>query len=514
MLFLILLLSTSITVINYSSKYEMTTDEGDYIYNAFLLSSGMKTYDFFYQLQKTPGIIWLQFPIIKIFGNTFLSIFILRFISHIIAILAIIMIFLIGKKLVNAYVGIFAALFFAIDTVVIGVGGAAAPSIYSTFLLTLVFYFYIKGTKKNIFISGLFLTAAILFRPTSLVMLFPIFLFEISKYYTLRNKFANLFLFSIGSLLILIPFLLYLLTNGVFYNFISTLFNFNYYDQIPWPLFEKAENIFYNSIFKNPLAWTFTLIGIVSMIKLKQIYKWRFVILWAASFMLSFFLWRSFFPSYLTDLISPISLIAGFGAYVIFIDKSYLKSISKYSRKSIRFCSFLIFIVLFIFILVINFADPYYDADNMHKIIIDYLNHNQMQNNSSFITTNSGVLFLLGIKKDIDKVIYFGKGREEAYKLSGLEDLFGKRVAADIINYLEKNKIQIIVFSKFKESIRLDEETRKYILENYEPVYYDKNKSTYYRIKSKVKKILRKYLLFTDTRDESQEYVLFIRKST
>lgn len=252
------------------------------------------------------------------------------------------------------------------------------------------------------------------------------------------------------------------------------------------------------------------------MIKLKQIYRWRFTILWAAFFILSFFLWRSFFPSYLIDLVAPVSLIAGFGAYAALLDGAFLKLIRDYTKiklKSMRICSFAVFLSLFFFVMAINFADPYYDMGNLHKLILDSLNNNtKMQSGLSFVTTNSGVLFLLGIKDDVDKVLYFGREREKAYSLSGLEEVFGKRDIADIINYLEKNKIQIIVFSKFKDDIRLDEYTRKYVLENYEPVFYEKDNSRYYRIKSKVKKFFRKYLLFADTRDESQEYILFIRK--
>ena len=86
-LFLIIVLSLVITTINHSLKYEFSRDEGSNLFNSYLLASGMKTYTFFYFLHKTPGMIWLQYPIIKIFGNTFLAVFMLRFISNIVIIL-------------------------------------------------------------------------------------------------------------------------------------------------------------------------------------------------------------------------------------------------------------------------------------------------------------------------------------------------------------------------------------------------------------------------------------------
>ena len=66
LLILLIILSTSISILTIVSKKEFSYDEGAYFYSALRVSSGDILYKDFFWMQKTPGIIFIIIPFVKI----------------------------------------------------------------------------------------------------------------------------------------------------------------------------------------------------------------------------------------------------------------------------------------------------------------------------------------------------------------------------------------------------------------------------------------------------------------
>lgn len=509
----IILLSSIISIVNYTFKYEMIwdNDEGEFIYNSYLVSSGMKIYDFFYSFQKTPGIILVGVPVVSLFGNGFLSLFIVRIITLMFKILAIIFVFLIGKRLKNDYVGLFAALFFGIDSIINAEGGLFTPDIYTTFFAVLSIYLYLGKSAVNKAFAGFFIGMAFLFRPNSLIVPLAIFAFEMLNDCDFRAKAKNLFLVAGGFVLGILPLFLYLVYHGLLSKFFISVWTYNlHYPLGNYTFYEIIKNIFYHGVFKNALAWLFGFIGIALLVKLKELRKWSLIVLWGGLYLLSFFLWRSYTAGYLTDFIPPLALVAGYGAYNLLVKSEYLEATGVFPAIRANYLSrflFVSFILLFFFTLIVSFAIPFFDLNDLHQRRVGSLNAD-FQENVSLVTSDLGMLFLLGITSDIDSIFYEGEERTIAYKTSGLEDVYGKRKIDDIAVYLEEYDVDLLVFNSLEFKNFLGQKAREYILENYEPVYYHRD-SAYDRVKFKTKKLLRKFLLLAGTEDQSLDYVYF-----
>lgn len=511
----IILLSSVISIVNYTFKYEMIwdNDEGEFIYNSYLVSSGMKIYDFFYSFQKTPGIILVGVPVVSVFGNGFMSLFVARIITLVTKIFTIIVVFLIGKKLKNEYVGLFAALFFGIDSIINAEGGLFTPDIYTTFFASLSIYFYLNKPVISKFLAGLFLGLAFLFRPNSLVVALAIFTFEILNAGKFKAKFKNLFSAGLGFVSGILPLFLYLAYYGLLYKFFVSVWVYNlHYPVGNYSFPEIVENIFYHGVFKNAAAWVFGFVGLALFIRHKEAGRWVLIHFWAGFYLLSFFLWRSYTAGYLTDLIPPLVLIGGYGAYHVMIKRSFLSDVCNLARAKLSAAYrlvFVFFMLLVILALIVNFAIPFFDIDDLHSERISLLSAG-FQENVSVVTSDLGMLFLFGVSEP-DTYFYPGKERQIGYKNSGLENVYGEMKIEDFAAYLENNNVKLLIFNSLEIERFLDAEARRYIFENYEPVYYYRD-SMHDRIKFGTRKFLRRYLLFSDTPDSSLDYLYFKRK--
>lgn len=141
-----------------------------------------------------PLYFWLSAPIVKVFGSGEWQV---RVISAVSGVFATYLVFLIGKKLTGALVGIFSTLIFlTLGGVVIRFAHGNLDSLLTCLFLA-TFYFFIKGQEKFYFtiLSGICLGLGILVKSWG-IGLFPFFLilsyglfihgkFEIRRYLTI-----------------------------------------------------------------------------------------------------------------------------------------------------------------------------------------------------------------------------------------------------------------------------------------------------------------------------------------
>jgi len=180
-----------------------------------------------YYFDHAPLYFWLSSPIFKMFGSGEWQ---ARFISTISAVLAMLFVFLIGKRLANAKVGALSTLIFAtIGGVVIRFSHGNLDSLL-VFLFLASFYFYLESErdKKYGFLTGLALGLGLIVKSWG-VGVFPFFLIFVYSFFKNRRLPNNTLV------LIAVPTLFFLLWSAVgYWNFGQTF--------IRWYWFNPSEN--------------------------------------------------------------------------------------------------------------------------------------------------------------------------------------------------------------------------------------------------------------------------------
>lgn len=138
-----------------------------------------------YYFDHSPLYFWLSTPLIRLFGPGEWQ---ARIVSAIAAVLCAVLVFMIGRKLVNEWVGFFSVLIFlTLGGVVMRFAHGNLDSLL-TFLSLAAFYCYLKSEDGQIFsiFSGLFLGFGILVKSWGMG-LFPLYLIFIYSLFTKRR---------------------------------------------------------------------------------------------------------------------------------------------------------------------------------------------------------------------------------------------------------------------------------------------------------------------------------------
>ena len=126
-----------------------------------------------YYFDKPPLYFWLTIPLVKFFG---LGEWQVRFVSNLFAVLSVLLIYLLGKRLFNSRVGLLSAtIFLSLGQVYMRLSRGNLDALLICFFLS-TFYFYLLSEKKKLFavVCGIFLGLGFLIKGWS-VGLFPLF---------------------------------------------------------------------------------------------------------------------------------------------------------------------------------------------------------------------------------------------------------------------------------------------------------------------------------------------------
>lgn len=203
-MFLILVLTSFIIRIYFAFSTDLWLDEVLSLQNATLISS--------LDLIFSKGMYWdfhhppLYFFMLKIWSFISLEDDWLRLLNLIFFIPSVYLIFLIGKKIKDKYVGMISALLFCFHPFFINLSFQLRPYSVAIFISLLAFLFFLRHYKKNNLNDHLktsFLFALGIFIDYSIVwLLLPIFIYSIYLYLIKNNAYKNIIKIIFYSLII------------------------------------------------------------------------------------------------------------------------------------------------------------------------------------------------------------------------------------------------------------------------------------------------------------------------
>lgn len=248
----------------------------------------------------------------------------------------ILLVYLIGKQMMDSRVGLIAAFLLSISSIFFLYSNYILTGIPSTFFILLGIYVYIR--KQNLILSGVFCGAGALFRfPQGLVLVSFVISFFV-LYFKDKRKifFKNSLLFVFGFLLIHIPFFIFNYfiyrkeTSKIYHAlFRPWILGFWHQSNPAESLFVSGfrsflEYVFYyvTQIFiQNMIIFVFLLAGLFYIFKNKLYKQEKFSII-----LMSFFVFLAYFTyisnkqeRFLIALLPYASLIAAYGFYYSFV---------------------------------------------------------------------------------------------------------------------------------------------------------------------------------------------------
>jgi hypothetical protein len=277
-------------------------DEGEYAYAGQLILQGSLPYESLYNM-KLPGTYIVYAGIIALFGHTHQAIHTGLLIVNV---ATIILIFLLGKYLINPLTGIMASASFAVLSLDPAMRGIFANSEHFVILPVVGgILLLLEGLKKDrqvlLLISGLlFGTALLMKQHGALFSLFAFFYIIISQVHagTLYSSrtFVKVFLFAAGAVIPYVLICLVFVLAGVFerFWFWTVVYALRYTSQMPLSIgWEMLKDSVTGIVGSDPLVWMVAGIGLTAPVWNRRMRK-------HAMFMLGFF------------MVSLLSLLPGF----------------------------------------------------------------------------------------------------------------------------------------------------------------------------------------------------------
>ena len=285
-------------------------DEFEAIHTSWKILNGETIYIDFFQ-HHHPFLYYIIIPVIKIFGENVFTILFLRIIVYVLFLLILLITYNLAILLFDdKKIGLISLIFLSSSTFFFNKAIEIRPDVPQVLFGLLAIYFFIiqfkiKSTKYTV-LSALSLGLSFLFLQKTVFLISCILFFQLIRLYKNKIKVKQIFVYWISFILILTPYLFYLLKNGFFANYV--LFN--------WIINMKRTNSFYfffygllESFKMNTILWSFFLIGLI--FSRKYIFK-EFCIL-SLMLLLSQFLIKAPYPQYYMLLFPLMAIIAGFG---------------------------------------------------------------------------------------------------------------------------------------------------------------------------------------------------------
>lgn len=262
--YLILIIILGWSVIQSGYHYTFDIDELHIAHLIYLMTQGFKPYTGFFDVYSL-FIYWFVMPVFLIFGFSFKTVSLARFLMIAVFAVRTFLSFLLVRKVFGKLAAwIFIPLFF-LDPFVVFVSMQIRPEnlmmVFFTGLLLLASATLEKPSKKNLFAAGLIFSLTFLISPKIIPSLI-IFFVVIAYHYVKKRQFWNLLYFIDGVILTFVLYFLYFLVNG---NLLA-MFQLTFVD--PFLLNNSIRNVttlnyfyFSNSvIFGNggkPMSWIY-----------------------------------------------------------------------------------------------------------------------------------------------------------------------------------------------------------------------------------------------------------------
>lgn len=212
LLLLLILLASFIIRYWYASISNLHLDEGDVLYDANLILQGMTPFKDY--VTRAPGYLYTLAPLIKIFGYSIMTGWLIEIIADVIVCF---FIFKIGKELYNKNVGLVAAFIYGLAPLVIYnthnriIGSSYTPGFVWPTISVYLLLLAIKGNQaKHFLLSGLFIGIAMLFYRGQLtyLILSPLALFYIRPK-EFKDLIRNTAYVLLGFCILVVPALAY-----------------------------------------------------------------------------------------------------------------------------------------------------------------------------------------------------------------------------------------------------------------------------------------------------------------
>jgi len=309
------------------ADFPLERDEGEYGYFGQLILQGVPPYALAYNM-KFPGTYFIYAVIMAIFGQTAQGIHFGVLLTNI---ASIVLLFLIGRKLVNYMVGIIAGATYAALSLSYSVLGSAGHATHFVNLFALGGFLclleaFSSDKKRFYLISGILFALAILMKQSGVffaafaasAIIFKDF---VQKPGRTKESFMRLAVFSAGFLTPIFFTLSFLCMTGVYERFYFWAFTYlsHYVAQVPLRYaIEIFKNNTISAISGFYIIWLSAAMGLLAVFFNKSLKENRFLII---SFLIFSFLsicpGLIFRPHYYITLLPAISLLAGIFFYTL-----------------------------------------------------------------------------------------------------------------------------------------------------------------------------------------------------
>ncbi|OGW75837.1 MAG: hypothetical protein A2Z72_04200 [Omnitrophica bacterium RBG_13_46_9] len=305
----------------YLSQIPLERDEGEYAYAGQLILQGVPPYMSAYNM-KMPGIYAVYAVIMAIFGQTHTGI---RLGLLVINIATIILIFLLGRRLLDSFAGIAASAYFAILSLSPSVMGVSANAEHFVIFAVIAGFLLLlravrSGPVTFFFWSGLFFGAAFVIKQHGGIFTIPAIIYLFSELWKRRPVIwpriiliCALFLMGITIPFILTVIVLFLA--GVFDKFWFWTFTYarEYASLMPFSTENFIRTISW-IIHPSLLIWSLAVIGLTALLWNRKMWPFSlFVGLFFIFSFLSVFPGFYFRPHYFILLLPAIAILGGIG---------------------------------------------------------------------------------------------------------------------------------------------------------------------------------------------------------
>lgn len=453
-----------------SAKLPLTSDEGSYLYDGFLITKGNIPFrDFF---ARSPLLLSEIALSIIVFGQ---NIFAGRFLSIISALLSGILIYFIGKKLLNKTFGALAAsLFFLLPEVVFQTVHIHTQSNEILFVAGAVLCLLLSIEKqKNIYSlgSGILIGLSFFIRQSVLLYLFAFIVYIFFQKSGFKKNFLYALSLIVGFLIITIPGILVLIKLAGFEKIWLTMgpslifslqrgsgvigtFSINVLES----KISSLNTIARESLLSITLFLTFVWILIFQKKKLLHLRNRGYLLIFLLLIFMGsgYFLYSAFDPNYFAEFLIPLVLISSVSLIILFQEKKFILPL------------ILLIAVLALLSYYYGFNFPHtgqYSQKNI-KEALRHMKENGAENDE--ILTSALIIPYLSGRNAILKISHptiYRYGRIMEADRDILVPSLGQ-----IEKYMEENKTKFVVIDQnFRNTyFKFHEVFENYVMENYE----------------------------------------------
>lgn len=467
-------------------------DEGEYAYVGQLIQQGIPPYSMAYSM-KLPGTYFMYALIMSLFGQTITAVHLGLMVMNCLTIL---LVYKIGAKIVNSFVGIIAACTYAVLSLspsVLGFAGHATHFVvfWAMAGLFILLYAMEKNKLHLYFAAGALSGLAFIMKQPGIFFTFFGAAYIVVHYFqsrelTLKRMFSILSAYLCGILLPVSVMIIYLYMSGVFdkFWFFTFDYSFKYGSQIPLSMAMDSFMLNFPGVIDGFfLIWVFAALGFVSLFLHPGLRNKRIPIsLFAVFSFLTVCPGFYFRQHYFVTLLPAVSLLVG-----IFTDYVYVRcarafgaSPSPSKQVPLRYIAVALFAVA-VTVGVVQQSKYLFEEDPV-SLCRTFYGANPFPESleiARFIERNTAVTDKIAVIGS-EPQIYFYSGRHSAtgyiytYPLMEMHD-YSLTMQKEMAGEIERSNPKFIVFVRISTSWLARPESERFIFrwaETYLREYY------------------------------------------